>query len=68
MAIFQYKPANSQVFIGLAGDTKPPGTVNSGPQPGDKFLESDTSKLFVWTGTAWVQISAAAATAVYGTT
>jgi hypothetical protein len=38
-------------FLGLAGDTKP--TLTAGAA-GAKFYETDTGKIFIWNGTAWV--------------
>lgn len=37
-------------LMGLAADSKPTTGVNIG----ERFLETDTGNVFVWTGTAWV--------------
>lgn len=51
MSVQKYAPELSNVYMGLAADVKPGAGI------GDKFLETDTLKLFIWTNAgAWVQI------------
>ncbi|MGA7538977.1 MAG: hypothetical protein WBW93_09430 [Steroidobacteraceae bacterium] len=55
MAIARIAKNNKVRFLGLAADTKP--TANNGnypaPSAGDAFLETDTGKVYVYTGAAW---------------
>jgi hypothetical protein len=46
-------------FLGLAGDTKP--TLTTGGV-GAKFYETDTGKIFIWDGAAWVVLEKVAIT------
>lgn len=45
MSITAYKPLNSTVYTGLSTDTKP-----SAAKVGDKFIETDTGKVYVALG------------------
>lgn len=56
MSVSKYAPQLSKVYLGVAADTKPSAAI------GDKFLETDDLKVFIYTGAAWVQIG------VYSTT
>lgn len=47
MSVNEFKPANSDTFVGLSTDTKP-----TGASTGDNFFETDTAKQFIWNG-AW---------------
>jgi hypothetical protein len=49
MSIVQY--SDYRTYCGLSTDTKP----TTGVRIGDKFEELDTSKLFKFNGTEWVE-------------
>lgn len=54
MAVSVYNPSNAREYIGLAADAKP--TSNGaviGPKCGDRFIETDTGKVYVFDGAAW---------------
>jgi hypothetical protein len=56
MAVSSYQPQLSQVFMGLAADTKPPTAP-----PGSKFLTTDTLLVFIMLNTGvWTQIGTVA--------
>jgi hypothetical protein len=61
MAISSYKPGNTITYTGLSTDTKP-----TAPNTGDKFLQTDgTPALFIWTGSAWLNVTAMVAPAAF---
>lgn len=55
MAVARVVKNGKQRWFGLAADTKPTvGTGNNpAPDAGDAFVETDTGKVYVYTGTAW---------------
>ena len=42
-------------WLGLSTDTKPTKSdgANPGPRTGDPFIETDTGKVYIYTGSAW---------------
>lgn len=54
--VYSVPGAQVQTFVGLSSDTKPSTGLNSGAQ----FVESDTSRLYVWVGDkqsgTWTQL------------
>lgn len=40
-------------YVGLSGDSKP----TSGTNTGSRFVETDTGAAFVFTGSAWVEVT-----------
>lgn len=59
--IQSYAPQTSIVFMGLSTDTKPAAGI------GSKFIETDTSKVFIYMSTpAWVQVGVLASTTDIG--
>jgi hypothetical protein len=54
--VYSVPGADVQTFVGLSSDTKPSTGLNSGAQ----FVESDTSRLYVWVGDknsgTWTQL------------
>lgn len=59
MAISRFHPGNASVYMGLSTDTKPTG-ISAGV--GNKFIETDTLKVFLFMNTnVWVQIGTMAA-------
>jgi hypothetical protein len=44
---------NTQKYICESGDTKP----TTGIETGSKCLETDTDKVFIFNGSAWVEIT-----------
>lgn len=55
MSINFYNPANTRVYTGLSTDTKP-----ASPHVGDKFIETDTGNVSIYTN-AWTKIGTIAA-------
>lgn len=55
MAIVRYSPSAVMEYVGLSTDTKPVGNVGGqpGPKAGDRFIESDTGNVFIYTGNGW---------------
>ncbi len=55
MAIARVSKLGKTRWFGLSIDTKPnAGTGNAVmPAAGDPFVETDTGKVYVWTGDAW---------------
>lgn len=63
MALVSYYPGNTPVLMGLAAD-KPASAI-----PGSKFIETDTSKIYIFLNTnTWLQIGVIAATPDLGMT
>jgi hypothetical protein len=60
MAIASYKQGTEKVYIGLSTDRTGMGT--GGLFAGDKFLDTDDSKLYIWTGSAWLLVATLVAT------
>lgn len=58
MAVNVYDPSSVREYIGLSTDAKP-SNANSGngsiapPRTGDRFIETDTGKVYVFNATAW---------------
>ena len=50
---------DAEILVGLSTATKPVDRV-----AGSLFLETDTAKFFVWSGTAWVQPTASSSSTV----
>lgn len=55
MAIVRTVRNSRQRWLGLSTDAKPTAGTGSTPAPsaGDPFVETDTGKVYVFTGTAW---------------
>lgn len=58
MAISVYNPKSVREFVGLSTDTKPSNTHSGNgsiapPRSGDRFIETDTGKVYVFNGGAW---------------
>lgn len=61
MAVNAFYPGNSIVFMGLSSDTKPVAGI------GSKFIETDTSKVWLMLNTgSWVQVGVLATTTDIG--
>lgn len=57
MTVSAYFPDSSTVFMGLSTDTKPAAGI------GSKFIETDTSKVWLMLNTgSWVQVGVLATT------
>jgi hypothetical protein len=52
MAVTSYSARTTTTYFGLSTDTKPTA------QNGDRFVETDTQKVYVYNGT-WTQITGA---------
>jgi hypothetical protein len=55
MAITSYKQGTEKVYMGVATDRTGMGT--GGLFPGDKFVDTDDSKVYMWTGSAWLLVA-----------
>lgn len=65
MAVKKYTPRSSTIYIGLSSDTKPGSAATSGVQAGDKFIETDTSKVYIFDTTGnWIVIGTTATAVV----
>lgn len=55
MAIARIVKNGKQRWIGLSSDAKPTASAGNTPAPdaGDPFVETDSGKVYVFTGTAW---------------
>lgn len=55
MAIARIVKNGKVRWIGVAADTKPVASTGNTPAPdaGDPFVETDTGKVYVYTGTGW---------------
>ncbi|MDE2105199.1 MAG: hypothetical protein KGL39_48680 [Patescibacteria group bacterium] len=57
MAIIRYSPSAVMEYVGLSTDTKPTAANATGnvppPKGGDRFIESDTGNVFIYTGSGW---------------
>ena len=50
-------PDNTRTIYGVSTDSKPTTTVDGlfDIEVGDTFYESNTGKVYMWTGSAWVE-------------
>lgn len=50
-------PDKTRTIYGVSTDSKPTGVVNENVtlEVGDTFYESNTAKVYMWTGSAWVE-------------
>lgn len=55
MTIGVYSPHMVREYIGLSTDTKPTASSGNypGPRTGDRFVEQDTGKVYVFNSGAW---------------
>lgn len=55
MAVNVYNPSSIREYVGLSTDAKP--TTGGGhlvePRNGDRFIETDTGKVFIFNAGAW---------------
>lgn len=58
MAVTRRDTSGVVEYYGLSGDTKPTATTTAG----STFLETDTGQRFLYTGSAWVAVSAGSTT------
>lgn len=61
MAIVRYSPTAVIEYAGLSTDTKPSGGNAAMPAPkgGDRFIETDTGYVYIYTNGAWSKLTGA---------
>lgn len=62
MSIGAYNPSNSRVYYGLSTDTKPTAAI------GDRFLEMDSNKVYIYYNSTWNQCATISATGAVAVT
>ena len=66
MAVARIVKSTVTRWIGLSTDTKPTASQGNTPAPdaGDPFVETDTGKVYIYTGSAWSNAIAGAVVVV----